>query len=172
MTEILRVDNFDDRYLITATRKGFVKKTVLAAYSRPKKGGIKAMVLEEDDELIGVNLLTDHQGVILATASGLAIHFDEADARPMGRVARGVRGIKLKPGDEVVSLLGIQDERRRAHDLRERLRQAYGDRRIPPPVTRRPGTDQHSHERPQRPGRLLPCRPRGRIRSCSSRRAG
>ncbi|PIE21872.1 MAG: DNA gyrase subunit A [Planctomycetota bacterium] len=109
VTEILRVDNFDDRFLITATKKGYVKKTVLAAYSRPKRGGIKAMVLEDDDELIGVSLLTEHQGVILATGGGLAIHFDEADARPMGRVARGVRGIKLKPGDEVVSLLAIQE---------------------------------------------------------------
>jgi DNA gyrase subunit A len=110
VTEILRVDNFDDRYLMAATKKGYVKKTALAAYSRPKKGGIKAMVLEDDDELIGVSLMTDNQGVMLATAGGVAIHFDEADARPMGRVARGVRGIKLKPGDQVVSLLAIGED--------------------------------------------------------------
>ena len=105
ITEILRVDKFDDRFLLVATKKGYVKKTDLTAYSRPKKGGIRAMVLDEDDCLIGVTLLEKGQSVILATKNGLAIRFDESDARPMGRVARGVRGIRLKPGDEVVSLL-------------------------------------------------------------------
>lgn len=63
------------------------------------------MVLDEGDCLIGVTLLEHGQSVILATRNGLAIRFDESDARSMGRVARGVRGIRLKPGDEVVSLL-------------------------------------------------------------------
>ncbi len=109
LTGVLRVDNFDDRYLLVATANGYVKKTVLAAYSRPKRGGIRALVLEEDDNLVGARLLRDHQDVLLATQSGQIIRFDEADARPMGRVARGVRGIKLREGDKVVSLV-IADE--------------------------------------------------------------
>ncbi|HHI79198.1 MAG TPA: DNA gyrase subunit A [Planctomycetes bacterium] len=109
LTGVLRVDHFDDRYLIVATEKGYVKKTVLAAYSRPKRGGIRALVLEEGDSLVGARLLRDHQDVLLATKSGQIIRFDEADARPMGRVARGVRGIKLREGDRVVSLV-IADE--------------------------------------------------------------
>ena len=110
ITEILRVDNFDDRYLLVATAKGYVKKTVLAAYSRPKRRGIRAMTLDEDDSLIGVSLLQDHQSVILATAAGKAIRFDETEVRPMGRTARGVRGIKLKPGDKVVDLVVARED--------------------------------------------------------------
>ena len=107
--EILRVDVFDDRYLLFATEQGYVKKTVLAAYSRPRENGIRAVALDEGDRLIGVRLLRDHQNVILGTAGGQSIRFDETDARPMGRVARGVRGIKLKGDDKVVSL-AVADE--------------------------------------------------------------
>ncbi len=124
ITEILRVDNFDDRYLLVATAKGYVKKTVLAAYSRPKRRGIRAMTLDEDDSLIGVSLLHDHQSVILATAGGMAIRFDETDVRPMGRTARGVRGIKLKPGDTVVDLIVAQEDQ----DVLTLCSQGYGKR--------------------------------------------
>ncbi|MEZ5990645.1 MAG: DNA gyrase subunit A [Planctomycetota bacterium] len=110
IVEFLQVDNFDDRYLLVATELGYVKKTVLAAYSRPKRGGIRAMALDEGDSLIGVTLLRDHQSVLLATAGGMAIRFDEVEARPMGRVARGVRGIKLKAGDHVVSLVAANED--------------------------------------------------------------
>ncbi|MCB9917028.1 MAG: DNA gyrase subunit A [Planctomycetes bacterium] len=107
--EILCVDVFDDRYLLFATEQGYVKKTVLAAYSRPRENGIRAVQLDEGDRLIGVRLLRDHQSVVLGTAAGQAIHFDETEARPMGRVARGVRGIRLKGNDVVVSL-AVADE--------------------------------------------------------------
>ncbi len=124
LAEVLRVDRFDDRYLLAATAKGYVKKTVLAAYSRPKRGGIRALVLEDGDALIGVRLLRDHQDVLLATKGGKAIRFDEAEARPMGRVARGVRGIRLEDGDEVVSLV-VAD----AHeDVLTVCRNGYGKR--------------------------------------------
>jgi DNA gyrase subunit A len=124
ITEILRVDNFDDRYLLVATSKGYVKKTVLAAYSRPKRRGIRAMTLDEDDSLIGVSLLHDHQSVILATSGGMAIRFDETDVRPMGRTARGVRGIKLKPGDKVVDLVVAREDQ----DILTACTYGYGKR--------------------------------------------
>ncbi|MFQ5504038.1 MAG: DNA gyrase subunit A [Planctomycetota bacterium] len=122
--EILRVDRFDDRYLLVATAQGYVKKTVLAAYSRPKKGGIRAMVLDEGDSLIGAHLLHDHQSVVLGTRSGLAIRFDENTVRPMGRVTRGVRAIKVRPGDHVVSLV-VADEH---EDILTVCENGYGKR--------------------------------------------
>ncbi len=108
--EILRVEEFDDQALITATASGLIKKTALKAYSRPKRGGIIAVGLEEDDTLIGVGLASAGQSVILGTRDGMAIRFDEADARAMGRTARGVRGIRLKEGDRVVGMV-IADEK-------------------------------------------------------------
>ena len=107
--QILRVENFDDRFVLTATGKGLIKKTALSAYSRPKRGGIIAVGLEDDDRLIGVGLCRAGQSVILGTRSGMAIRFDEEAVRAMGRSARGVRGIKLKDDDEVVSMV-IADE--------------------------------------------------------------
>ncbi len=122
--EILRVNIFDDRYLLVATEQGYVKKTVLAAYSRPRENGIRAVTLDEGDRLIGVRLLRDHDSVILATKNGQAIRFDEADARPMGRVARGVRGIRLRPGDEVVSLVVAKED----ESILTICRKGYGKR--------------------------------------------
>jgi DNA gyrase subunit A len=109
ITQILRVESFDDRFLLTATRDGLIKKTPLAAYSRPKKGGIIAVGLEGDDILIGVSLVRAGQSIVLGTRDGMAIRFDEADVRSMGRSARGVRGIKLREGDCVVDMV-IVDE--------------------------------------------------------------
>jgi len=123
--EIVRVDQFDDdRYLLVATANGYVKKTVLSAYSRPRAGGIRAMGIDEDDSLIGVRLLSDHQSVMLSTRNGQAINFDEADARPMGRTARGVRGIKLRPGDQVVSLVVADEDQ----DILTICEKGYGKR--------------------------------------------
>ncbi|MEO0478101.1 MAG: DNA gyrase subunit A [Planctomycetota bacterium] len=106
ITSILRVPNFDlDGYVVTATKNGFIKKTPLEAYSRPKKGGIIAVGLDEDDSLIGVGFVESGQSILLGTRTGKAIRFQEDDVRAMGRSARGVRGIKLKEGDEVVGLV-------------------------------------------------------------------
>ncbi len=105
ITAILRVSEFDERFLITATAKGLIKKTKLEAYSRPKKGGIIAVALEEDDRLIGVRLAHAGNSVIMGTRTGKAIRFDESDARAMGRNARGVRGIRLKAEDAVVDMV-------------------------------------------------------------------
>ncbi|MHC4515807.1 MAG: DNA gyrase C-terminal beta-propeller domain-containing protein, partial [Planctomycetota bacterium] len=109
INRILRVENFDDRYLLTATAKGLIKKTKLSAYSRPKRGGIIAVGLEADDRVIGVGLARRGQTIILGTKTGKSIRFEETDVRAMGRSARGVRGIKIRGDDEVVDMV-IVDE--------------------------------------------------------------
>jgi DNA gyrase subunit A len=101
ITAILRVESFDDRFLVTATKKGLIKKTALEQYSRPRAGGIIAVGLEEGDSLVGVNLCRAGQSIVLGTADGMSIRFEEEDARAMGRSAVGVWGIRLEDGDEV-----------------------------------------------------------------------
>lgn len=91
-------------YLLTATRKGLVKKTKLTEYSRPRSGGIIGMALEDDDKLIGVVLTRAGDEVVLSTRNGMAIRFSEANARPMGRATFGVKGINLGADDELVGM--------------------------------------------------------------------
>jgi DNA gyrase subunit A len=107
ITDCRAVRDFDqpDHYLMMATKKGLVKKTDLAAYSRPMKTGIIAIKLKEDDELVDVAITKAGDEVILATATGMAIRFSEADARPMGRNTSGVKGIKLSAGDSLVGMV-------------------------------------------------------------------
>jgi DNA gyrase subunit A len=101
------VRDFDlpGHFLVMATRKGLVKKTALEAYSRPKKGGIIAIKLREDDELVDVVITKPGDEVVLSTASGMAIRFREADARPMGRNTSGVKGINLQDDDRLVGMV-------------------------------------------------------------------
>ncbi|MCD4823734.1 MAG: DNA gyrase subunit A [Phycisphaerae bacterium] len=99
------VREFDDRFLLCATRNGQIKKTELRAYANVRKGGIRAVGIREGDQVIGVAITTGNDEIILGTADGQAIRFKETDARPMGRTAAGVRGIKLRPGDEVVDMI-------------------------------------------------------------------
>jgi DNA gyrase subunit A len=98
------------QFLFMSTKNGTVKKTALDAYSRPRKGGIKAILLDDNDELIDVKLTSGKDYIILASKNGKAIKFREQDARPMGRTARGVRGIYLKGDDEVIAL-SVVDEK-------------------------------------------------------------
>lgn len=105
ITAILRVEAFDDRFLVTATKKGLIKKTALEQYSRPRAGGIIAVGLEEGDALVGVDLCRAGQSIVLGTRDGMSIRFEEADARAMGRSAVGVWGIRLEAGDEVVDMV-------------------------------------------------------------------
>lgn len=95
----------EGQYLLTATRKGLVKKTRLTEYGRPRAGGIIGMALEDDDRLIGVGLTKAGDEVVLSTKNGMAIRFSEADARPMGRATFGVKGITLVGGDELVGMV-------------------------------------------------------------------
>jgi DNA gyrase subunit A len=105
ITAILRVESFDDRFLVTATKKGLIKKTALEQYSRPRSGGIIAVGLEEGDSLVGVNLCRAGQSIVLGTRDGMSIRFEEADARAMGRSAVGVWGIRLEDGDAVCDMV-------------------------------------------------------------------
>src|SRR5437868_13525619 len=88
---IIPVREFEEgKFLLTATRKGLVKKTKLTEYSRPRAGGIIGMGLDEDDKLIGVGLTKPGDEVVLSSRNGMAIRFAESDARPMGRATFGV----------------------------------------------------------------------------------
>ena len=103
----LAVRSFDeaaDDFLILTTRKGVIKKTRVDAYSNPRRGGIIAINLQDDDELIAARRTNGSQEVILATKSGKSIRFPEDQCRPMGRTAGGVRGIALGSGDELVGM--------------------------------------------------------------------
>lgn len=107
ITDCRAVRHFDlpGHFLMMATRKGLVKKTALEAYSRPRTGGIIAIKLREDDELVDVVVTKPGDEVVLATADGMAIRFNEADVRPMGRNSSGVKGISLRKGDELVGMV-------------------------------------------------------------------
>ncbi|QDT67144.1 DNA gyrase subunit A [Planctomycetes bacterium MalM25] len=104
------VRDFDapDHYLMMATRGGLVKKTDLSAYRRPMKTGIIAIKLKEGDELVDVAVVEKGDEVLLVTADGMAIRFDESDARPMGRNSSGVKGINLV-GDDTLAGMVVAD---------------------------------------------------------------
>ena len=91
------------QFVFLATRKGLIKKTRLDAYSRPRGAGIIALGIEEGDALIAARLTDGASHVLLSTAQGMAVRFEETDVRPTGRGAYGVKGVTLSPGDEVVS---------------------------------------------------------------------
>ncbi len=93
-----------DHYLTMCTAKGLVKKTELSKYGRPRAGGIIAIKLRDDDQLIDVIVTKKGDELLLCTADGMAIRFNESDARPMGRNTSGVKGISLSKDDEVVGM--------------------------------------------------------------------
>ncbi len=95
------------KYLVMATRQGVIKKTALSEFDNIHKGGIIALGLREDDELIGVQLTGGDDDIMIGTANGMSIRFNEADVRPMGRGATGVRAIKLDEGDSVIDMTKI-----------------------------------------------------------------
>ncbi len=92
-----------EQYVFMATRNGLIKKTRLDQYARPRQAGIIALGIEEGDELIAARLTDGRSNLLLSTARGMAIRFEESDVRAMGRGAYGVKGITLDPGDAVVS---------------------------------------------------------------------
>lgn len=107
ITSVIPVRSFDlgESYLLMATRNGLVKKTPLKDYSRPKQGGIIGIALEDGDTLIDVALVKPGDEIVLSTRQGMAIRFDQADARAMGRNTKGVKGINLSEGDAVVGMV-------------------------------------------------------------------
>lgn len=106
----LAVSEFDDdHYILMATERGLVKKTVLSAYKRPMKGGIYAIDIREGDKLIEARLTDGSNDIILGSLYGKAIRFNESDARPMGRKTRGVRGMRLQDDeDRVIGMIVIK----------------------------------------------------------------
>jgi DNA gyrase subunit A len=111
ITAVLPVKDFDeDHYVFMATANGTVKKTALAAFSRPMMRGIIAVSLEDADYLIGVALTDGKQDIMLFSNAGKAVRFAEDEVRPMGRTAGGVRGMRLGAGQQVISLIAAADE--------------------------------------------------------------
>jgi DNA gyrase subunit A len=108
---ILPVKEFaENRFVFMATAQGVVKKTPLSEFSRPRASGIIAVELDEGDYLVGVALTDGTHDVMLFSDAGKAVRFEEQDVRPMGRGARGVRGMKLSEGQRVISLLVAEDD--------------------------------------------------------------
>jgi len=105
---LLRVQDFPEgegeRFIVMGTRRGVIKKTDLHAFSNPRAAGIIAIHIDDDDRLIGVVETDGNSDLVLASRNGMAIRFQETDVRPMGRTARGVRGMQLRDGDEVVGI--------------------------------------------------------------------
>ncbi len=112
ITAFVAVKEFrEDQYLIMATEKGTIKKTVLAAYGNVRKGGINAINLAPGDKLITVKMTDGKNDIVIGTSHGFAIRFNEKDVRDMGRTATGVRGVRLGKGDRVVGLLVIRNDK-------------------------------------------------------------
>ncbi len=107
---VLPIKQFDDEHFVfMATSQGTVKKTPLSAFSRPRASGIIAVGLDAGDRLVGVALTDGRRDIILSSSGGKSIRFNEAEVRPMGREATGVRGIKLAAGQELISLIVVSD---------------------------------------------------------------
>lgn len=111
VAEIVPVREFDDnRYLVQVTQNGQIKKTALSAYSRPRKGGIIAMNVVDDDQLIAAVITEGNDEIMIATQNGQAVRFKEEKVRAMGRNSQGVRGVSLQDDDQVVGMVVVKDE--------------------------------------------------------------
>ena len=105
VTAVIPIKEFaEDKYLMGVTKNGIIKKTALSNFDTSRKAGLIAMNLKDDDQLIDIKRTTGNNNVIIVTKHGKCISFSEEDVRPMGRIAGGVRAIKLEGGDEVVSM--------------------------------------------------------------------
>ncbi len=108
----IAVDEIDgERYLTMVTRNGYIKRTSVEAFQNIRTTGIRALSLEEGDRLVDVEITDGERTLVIATADGMAIRFDEQDVRSMGRTARGVRGIDLQAGDRVAGVAAVDTER-------------------------------------------------------------
>ncbi len=128
ITSMIPVREFDDRNLMMATEQGIAKKTELSAYSRPQRGGIIAIRLDEGDRLIGVRMTGGKDDVMLCTRDGRAIRFRESEVRAMGRATRGVKGITLEDDDAVVGLIRIPEGEEDKVTLLSACEHGYGKR--------------------------------------------
>ena len=119
-------DYLNNNYLVMCTKKGTVKKTTLEAYSRPRVNGINAIKIKENDRLLDVKLTNGDNHIVIAKKSGKAIRFHESNVRPMGRVASGVRGVRLENEKDYV--IGIICIAREDSDLLVVSENGYGKR--------------------------------------------
>jgi len=105
VSAFVAVEKFDEEhFLVLATKKGIIKKTPLSNFSKPRKGGIRAITFDEGDTLVNAKLTDGQRHIMLATKNGLAIRFDEKQVRPIGRTGKGVKGITLRGDDEVIGM--------------------------------------------------------------------
>jgi DNA gyrase subunit A len=114
ITSIIKLEKDEkssDGYLFMATTKGTIKKTLLENYANIRNNGLIAIKLDDGDELRWIQKTTGENDVIISTSCGQAIRFNEKDVRPMGRSARGVRGIRLRPNDQVVGMDVVRDDK-------------------------------------------------------------
>jgi DNA gyrase subunit A len=126
VTAVFPISDFEQgKFLVMVTRQGVIKKTALDEFGNVRKSGLNAIGLDDGDELLAVDLSDGTRDIILATHDGMAVHFNESDVRSMGRNARGVRAITLAPGDTVVAMDVVEDERREVLIVTS---QAYGKR--------------------------------------------
>jgi DNA gyrase subunit A len=126
ITVVLPVREYDEHhYVFMATAQGTVKKTALTEFANPRRAGIIAVDLDPGDYLIGAAITDGRHDVMLFSDAGKAVRFDENDVRPMGRTARGVRGMQLEPGGRVIALLVAEDE---AQSVLTATENGYGKR--------------------------------------------
>lgn len=110
VTAMVHLSEFDDdKYIVMGTKNGVVKRSQFSVYKTNRKGGVNAVTLDEGDELRFVDLTDGNNELIIATKNGMAIRFNENDARPLGRTARGVKAITLKPDDEVIGMAVVKN---------------------------------------------------------------
>lgn len=127
---ILRTKDFDpNRYVFLSTKRGVVKKTELSAFSNPRRKGIRALEIDEGDEVIAARLVAEGEQVMLFTYHGMAVRFDQGNVRPMGRSARGVRGVNLRSHeDRVVNCEIVNAERTHEETILVVCENGYGKR--------------------------------------------
>ena len=126
ITAVVNTDDVDSGYFAMATRAGYVKRTAISEFENVHSGGIRAISLEDDDSLIDVEVTPGDGDLLLGTRNGMTIRFAESDARPMGRSARGVNGIKLQGDDRVAGLVAASPDGER--DLLTVTKNGYGKR--------------------------------------------
>ncbi|MCB0325908.1 MAG: DNA gyrase subunit A, partial [Bdellovibrionales bacterium] len=111
VSAIMPVRHFEEnKYVVMVTRRGYIKRVDLMAFSNVRRAGLIATTLDEGDELIGARLTEGSSDLIISAKSGVCIRFDENDVRPMGRAARGVRAMSLDDGDEVVNVVAVEKQ--------------------------------------------------------------
>jgi DNA gyrase subunit A len=126
MLPVRSFDDLEEAYLLFATRRGRVKRTRLAEYANIRANGLRAVVVNDGDDLLSVHLTNGHSHVFMGTHLGMGIQFVETDARPMGRVSAGVRGVNLRDGDWVEEVATFDPED--GHDILVVTDRGYGKR--------------------------------------------